>query len=324
MATLRSIPGRPRGPTYRGRIMIDSFRGVLRIRKWPKKRGPPRSARQAFWVDWFRQANRLAKYVDGMSMARAIAMTKGSGLYPRDVLLMAMRGRLYNWTTPDGWRWYSMAAIADISESLDVLAQTVGSVLVRAADRWRPPAAGILGDVLTNKGPGNAPEWQAPAGPGGLAQEPLAGTPIVPDGTKSQYDIDVSAYAAISLTLDNVGFAASSHCVLTLSTDGGLTFRAGATDYHDIYQDGATQVNRNTSRFNLARANATTGHAAEAYLDSLRAGRAVCRAANGLSTNLVRFANDFANFDGPITHIRLSSNGGSNFNAGTLRLIGLR
>lgn len=168
MAILRGVPKLKRGASLRGRVMIDTFRGALRVRKWPKKRGPPKSELQAFWVDWFVQANRLAKYADGLAQARAIQMTKGSGLYPRDVHLMAMRGRLYTWSTPDGWRWYSMAAIGDISESLDVLAQTVGDILVRATDRWRPPPAGNPGDVLTNAGPGSPPGWAAPSAGGGF------------------------------------------------------------------------------------------------------------------------------------------------------------
>lgn len=140
--------------------MIDTVRGVLRVRKWPKKRGTPTSERQLFWIDWFRQANLLAKYADPMSMARAILMTKDTGLYPRDVLLKAMRGRLYTWADETGWRWYPVAAIGDISETLDVLAQTVGDILVRATDRWRTPPAGTPGDVLTVQGANQPPAWQ--------------------------------------------------------------------------------------------------------------------------------------------------------------------
>lgn len=148
--------------------MVDTVRGVLRVRSWPKKPGPPKSAKQRFWIDWFTQANRLAKYVDAASAIRAIDLTAKSGLYPRDVLLAAMRGRLYHWADETGWKWYSMAAIGDISESLDVLAQNVGGVLVRALDRWRAPDPGDVGDVLTYQGDAAAPDWQPPAGGGGV------------------------------------------------------------------------------------------------------------------------------------------------------------
>ena len=147
--------------------MIDVVRGVIRVRRWPKKRGRPRSASQRFWVDWFRQANLLAKYASAYDQTRAIELSEGKPLYPRDVLLQAMRGRLYNWTDENGWRWFSVAAIGDISEALDVLAQTVGSVLVRATDRWRDAGAGAAGDVLKHQGPGAAPIWLPATGGGG-------------------------------------------------------------------------------------------------------------------------------------------------------------
>ncbi len=324
MAIIRTIPRKGRRPALTGRLMIDTVRGVLRVRKWPKKRGKPKSALQRFWVDWFRQANRLAKYADGMSQARAIEMTKGSGMYPRDVLLKAMRGRLYFWTTPDGWKWYSMAAIGDISESLDVLAQTVGDVLVRAADRWRAPPTGILGDVLTNKGPGNPAAWATPAGPGGIVQEAIAGTPIVPDNTVNSYDLDVSAYAQIVITLDGVGFAASDFTTLRLSTDGGITFHAGAADYWEAFVTKAADQRATAAQLVLANAQTTTGHNADAVVTNLRAGR--CEAAYMAASPVgdIRTVRSHANFNGPITDIRLKSNVGNNFNAGTVRIVGLR
>ncbi len=166
MAVIRSLPDRRRSPAFSGRMMIDTVRGVLRVRRWPKKTGTPKSETQLWWIDWFRQANLLAKYADGMSQVRAKQMTKGSGMYPRDVLLKAMRGRLYFWIDQDGWKWYSVAAQNDISESLDVLAQAIGSVLVRAADRWRAPPPAAIGDVLTYQGI-TAPAVWLPAGGGG-------------------------------------------------------------------------------------------------------------------------------------------------------------
>lgn len=166
MAIIRAIPRKGRRPVHAGRVMVDSVRGVLRVRKWPKKRGTPRSAAQRWWIDWFKQANLLAKYASDMDQARAIEMTKGSGMYPRDVLLKAMRGRLYFWADETGWKWYSVAAQQDVSNSLDALGQTVGSILVRALDRWRPPVPGNINDVMTYKGDTAPPVWAAPGGGG--------------------------------------------------------------------------------------------------------------------------------------------------------------
>ncbi len=191
-------------------MMVDAVRGTLRVRRWPKKRGPPKSAAQRFWIDWFRQANLLAKYADPMSQIRSKEIAAGSGLYPRDVLLKAMRGRLYTFTDETGWIYFPMAAVQDISESLDVLAQTVGDILVRATDRWRPPPAGVLGDVLTNQGPGTPPEWK-PASGGGVAfggalvdtlanQSIPNGTSTVINFTNEVYDTDAIHDNAVNNT----------------------------------------------------------------------------------------------------------------------------
>lgn len=150
--------------------MIDVVRGVLRVRKWPRKRGKPKSESQRYWIDWFKQANLLAKYADAYTQVRAKEITAHTGMYPRDIILAAMRGRLYTWVDETGWRWYPVAAIQDISESLDVLGQTVGDILVRALDRWRPVVPGAPGEVLTNMGAGAPAQWQPAGGGGGLGQ----------------------------------------------------------------------------------------------------------------------------------------------------------
>ncbi len=166
MATLKGIKRAARSESLSGKIMVDTVRGVLRVRKWPKKRGTPKSASQRWWNDWFRQANLLAKYVDAATMRKAIELTAGTGMYPRDIILKAMRGRLYIWQDQTGKVWHPMAAIQDISESLDVLAQGIGSVLFRASDRWRALDPGVASEVLTSAGPDALPTWEAPVAPG--------------------------------------------------------------------------------------------------------------------------------------------------------------
>lgn len=300
--------------------MIDAVRGVLRVRKWPRKRGPPRSAAQAFWVDWFKQANLLAKYADGMSQVRAKQMAQGSGMYPRDILLKAMRGRLYTWVDTTGWRWFSVAAIQDISESLDVLAQTVGSVLVRAADRWRAPAPGTINDVLTYKGDATPPVWQTPGG--GVSQGVLVGTPIVPDGTVNQYVLDLTPYVQIELMLDLIGYAASDRADVRFSTDGGSTYHAGAADYVQIFNDKNTSAANQVSQVALVPAPSVGNHVSKAKFANLRAGRQTHNVAGGTIAVGSGLISGFANFDGPITHMKIYTRSGNNFNAGTIRGVG--
>lgn len=300
--------------------MIDTVRGVLRVRKWPKKRGTPTSTRQLFWIDWFRQANRLAKYVDAASAYRAIELTAKSGLYPRDLLLAAMRGRLYHWADETGWKWYSMAAIGDISESLDVLAQTVGDVLVRAADRWRAPPPGNLDDVLLNKGPGNAPAW----GPVGIVTENVSGTPLAVDGTKNLYTFDVSAYASVLVLFNSIGFAAADRAAIRFSADGGLTYLAGPNDYTDTFLLSASSGTTNRDQIETSAADAAGGHIMQANLMSLRANGASVQLMAGIGGGDTVARGVVANFFVPVTNIQIRSIAGNNFNVGVINAIGTR
>lgn len=302
--------------------MIDVVRGVLRVRKWPARRGKPRSAAQRFWVDWFKQANLLAKYADGYSMARAIELTRKTGLYPRDILLKAMRGRLYTWVDETGWRWYPMAARQDISESLDVLSQRVGSLLVRAEDFWKDVAPGTFGDVLTHQLGDVPPKWIAPAGGGGISTEILPGSPIVPDGTVNFYDVDVTKYATLEANFDVVGFASSDRPVFRFSIDGGLTFKAAAADYRMVFVNHAGSGFQTLSQGHLSPTAGTTAHRCIVTFTNLRAGRCAWSSSSARASNSGVVYTGFFNFDGPVTDIRFLGWVGANFNAGNIHLVG--
>ncbi len=321
MKITRSIPRNRRLPSLRNVLMIDTVRGVLRVRKWPKKYGKPRSASQAYWVDWFKQANLLAKYADPMSQRRAIEMTKGSGLYPRDVLLKAMRGRLYWWIDDTGWKWYPMAGISDISGALDVLGQTVADVLVRATDRWRPARDGATGLVLTHQGPGAPPKWAAPAVP--ILQEQLAGSPITPDNSVSEYVFDVSDYARAQFIFDDVDLASSDTIKFRLSTDDGSSYHAGATENLSMYLSSAAEASGAQAQFDLSDGAGATGHYACIELASIQAPRLSWRGMVGRTLTSTASRAGFARFDGPVTHVKFFTGGGAKFSGGTIHAMGM-
>lgn len=154
-----------RKPAFRGRFLVYVARGVRCIRAWPRKRGPPTNPITLWWNDWFAQANYLAKYASSYDITRAKELTEGTKLYPRDIILSAMRGRLFWWVDEDGNKWLPYMAKIDISESLDVLAKTVGDVMVRGLSLWGAPPPGDEGDRLTYH-PDAPPTW-APVGGGG-------------------------------------------------------------------------------------------------------------------------------------------------------------
>jgi hypothetical protein len=91
----RATPALQRGPALRGRVTIYAQRGQIRARSWPKKKKKPLSPKQQNWVDWFRVTRRMSKYAEPGQQALAKELTKGTGLYPGDLLMMAARGNLY-------------------------------------------------------------------------------------------------------------------------------------------------------------------------------------------------------------------------------------
>ena len=102
MSTPRSWPGKQQFPAISGRFMVDTYRGRMRVRAWPKRRGKPKSQAQQIAIDRFREANRLAKQAPGEIQNWAIDVTRGSGIYPRDLLVRMILAGLFNIQTEDG------------------------------------------------------------------------------------------------------------------------------------------------------------------------------------------------------------------------------
>lgn len=322
MAILKSPPQAGRLPSHAARFMIDTVRGVIRVRKWPKRRGRPISSAQRFWVDWFRQANELAKYASAMDQTAAIEASKDSGFYPRDIILKAMRGRLYWWTTPDGWKWFPMAAVTDISDALDVVTQRIGSLLVRAGDRWRDVAPGAVADVLTHQGPDAAPAWAPVTGGGGGGQQAVPGTPITFDGTQSKYSLPVETYSEVLVTITATILSASTSIVYRLSTDGGLTYKLGANDYYSAANSSGFREFVLQSFIRMSPGSAVSTHWHQVQFKNLRIGRATSFGHSSTASNTGGSHAGAAQFDGPVTHIQIIAAGAILFNGGTLSAIG--
>jgi len=99
---IRWDPKKQRFPGIHGKYLVDSSRGQLRVRKWPRKRGPSKSREVRIQNQWFKDANKLAKHCAASQQAQAIAMTLGTGLYPRDLLLKCMSGGIIEPVTAAG------------------------------------------------------------------------------------------------------------------------------------------------------------------------------------------------------------------------------
>lgn len=215
-----------------------------------------------------------------------------------------------------------MAAIGDISETFDVLAQKLGSIMVRAVDRWRALDAGILGQRLTSQGPDALPIWQAPSG--GIAQVELAESPITPDSSVSEYVFDVTVYLAVEFVLDNVDIAGADTIKFRLSTDGGVTYHTGATDYFSCYLNTVTEACAYADRFDLSDGSASADHRIRLALKSLLAPQMSWDAmvAHGGASTAQRAG--WPGFDGPITHVKIYTFAAKKFSAGLIRAMGTK
>ena len=98
----RADPTKQRFPNLKGILMVDTVRGRVRARAWPKKRGRPKSPAVRDQNEWFRQACRNMNYIDPGQMVLAIEAAKGTGLYPRDIIMNAMAGGFLEFEMPDG------------------------------------------------------------------------------------------------------------------------------------------------------------------------------------------------------------------------------
>lgn len=155
-------------PSYGRKVVVRVSEGVAIVQAWPKRRGRPRNPVTVEQNLRFSEANKLAKYAPSDDQWMAIEVAKDGPLYPRDLLMSAMFGRLFETLTVDGRRMVSMAVIQDISSDLDLIGSGVqGAVLFRGQELWQGVGPGAVGDVLTSAGAGGNPFWSAAAGGAG-------------------------------------------------------------------------------------------------------------------------------------------------------------
>lgn len=169
-------------PSYGAKVVVRVSEGVAIVQAWPRKRGRSRNPVTIEQNLKFKEANQLAKYAPSDDQWMAIEVAKNSPLYPRDLLLAAMYGRLFETITVDGRRMVSMAVIEDISSDLDLIGSTThGAILIRDDDLWTGLPPGAVGQVLTSGGGGANPFWGAGGGGAGAY---ITGFPpgFLPDG----------------------------------------------------------------------------------------------------------------------------------------------
>lgn len=155
----RNSTGQP--PSITGTVQSDAVRGRPRLRAWPPKKAAAAKAKNQEQIEWFRQAQFLAKYAASTQMKVAREVTTGTPLMPRDLLTMAMAGRLWVIKDQNGKEIWPVAVRNDVSQALDLLSKKAGSILYRGPDIWEGsnPPSGTLNALFANSE--GAVEWRA-------------------------------------------------------------------------------------------------------------------------------------------------------------------
>lgn len=102
MAGTRLWPNHQRTPSLRGSLTRYYSNGQWLVRAWPRKRGTPKSLKVRNQNNWFREAVQLAKRVPASHIELSKQQALDSGLYPKDPLMSAMAGNLYELVLEDG------------------------------------------------------------------------------------------------------------------------------------------------------------------------------------------------------------------------------
>jgi len=165
MAKLIGLPVARKPLSLKGNLLVNTWRGVVYVARWPRKRGKNLHPKTTEQMEWFRQANVLAKYLAPEFQIVAKQATHGTPLYPRDVQIATMAGTLFSLRYVDGRTLHSMATRTKVSESLDVLGDVEGSLLVRSGTLWVPVLPGLAGQYLAVNSTEDGVEYVTPPAP---------------------------------------------------------------------------------------------------------------------------------------------------------------
>lgn len=249
-----------RGLSLSGVLIVDTYRGNVRVRRWPKKRGKAKTIAEQQRRDTFRDRLWISKFEAPPLQVAYREDTHRSGIYPRDMSVMMTANKGFHIVNPDGTRQYNMTTLLNVSDILDVAAQLDGQMLIRENGLWRPLPWGTLGQVLKSQGVGNPPLWQAEGGGGGGLWE-LVAIKNASDDSEIAFtsaDYDPADYLQYQLQFqDVVPVDASKDLYMHFSDDDGASYFSSAYAWWNNREGSALSASHtdhsNDSEIQLAR-----------------------------------------------------------------------
>lgn len=194
-----------------GLLVVDTVRGAIRVRKWPRKRGRKRNPTNMWWSEWLRQAMALWRYSPPRWQETWRQATRDLPVKVTDPYIQAVRGTIWYFQNPDGSIAYPRQMRDKVSYSLDAIIQKYGGMLARGKDNWvgiEPPTSEhqVLspgGDLL--------PHWtdRESAGLTPIMYGATSGTAW--DDTISPHSELIIPWATVGQYPDDVGIWTTAH-----------------------------------------------------------------------------------------------------------------
>ena len=150
---------KPKLPSLRGALVIDTVRGRIRVRRWPRPATPQQRRAAASWSRWLRIQTAFYNLLPAEFKAQLQEQTRGWPWMPRDLWIAAQRGTLWLLQTTHGVTIYPLQFMEKVSQALDALGQFAGDLLARGPTLWQRIPIGSPGQVLTVQGDPPMPAW---------------------------------------------------------------------------------------------------------------------------------------------------------------------
>lgn len=103
MARGRDVPTLTERWHLKNKVLVKKWKGQVVVQSWPKPYGPARSQKQQDTQTAFKRVQRALKTIPPQFTIAAMAKTKGTGMYPRDILMQGMTGTNILLAYEAGW-----------------------------------------------------------------------------------------------------------------------------------------------------------------------------------------------------------------------------
>ena len=150
----------PKPYSLRSGLVINPYRGILRVQAKPHPPKRPPTQKQKLWRDWLKATAWAWRYLPADVKEQYRQLARPPWQYPRDIFTAAVAGTLFAFADEHGNQYYPARWREAVSEVLDIVSYKVGALLVRGEHEWIGLEPGPEGYVLTSNGQEQVPEWR--------------------------------------------------------------------------------------------------------------------------------------------------------------------